>query len=286
MMSYERRPDRRPGGRPGGGRPDRPPRDRGGYGDRPRGGGGYQADRPPRDRAERGGYGDRPRGGPGFRPRDDDGGMSIRLDPRRLSALKLLAAEAGVRPGELVTSWVEERVDAARAGKGAGVASPALAALAARVDELSRRVDQMAAAAAPAREAETRAPASETATPAAPSSTPGGAPAKRRGRPPKATAKQEAAEKGQLPATKPKAAPKPKPERRVPLHEEIAAVIRERGPLTAAEIATAIAERGRYAPPRSAHPLDGATVNGRVSNPAYRARFTRDAGRIGLASPE
>jgi hypothetical protein len=70
---------------------------------------------------------------------------------------------------------------------------------------------------------------------------------------------------------------------RVPLHEEIATVIGERGPLSAAEIAMAIVERGRYSAPRSAKPLDAATVNSRVSNPAYRARFRRDGGRIGLA---
>jgi hypothetical protein len=73
--------------------------------------------------------------------------MSIRLDPRRLSALKLLAAEAGVRPGELVTSWVEERLDAARAGKSvaAAAAPAALAELSKRVDELARRLDELAA---------------------------------------------------------------------------------------------------------------------------------------------
>jgi hypothetical protein len=54
--------------------------------------------------------------------------------------------------------------------------------------------------------------------------------------------------------------------------------------MTARDLATTIAERGRYAPPRSAKPLDAATVNARVSNPVYRARFTRDGGRIGLAS--
>ena len=62
-----------------------------------------------------------------------------------------------------------------------------------------------------------------------------------------------------------------------------AAVIRERGPLSAAELATAIGERGRYVAPRSTKPLDAATVNSRVSNPAYRGRFTRSDGRIGLA---
>jgi hypothetical protein len=45
----------------------------------------------------------------------------------------------------------------------------------------------------------------------------------------------------------------------------------------------AIAERGRYLPPRSAKPLDAATVNARVSNPTYRSRFVRREHRIGLA---
>ena len=43
--------------------------------------------------------------------------MSIRLDPRRLGTLKQLAAEAGVRPGDLVRQWVEERIDASRGEK-------------------------------------------------------------------------------------------------------------------------------------------------------------------------
>jgi hypothetical protein len=70
---------------------------------------------------------------------------------------------------------------------------------------------------------------------------------------------------------------------RVALHDEIIAVIEERGPSSAGEIATAIAERGRYTPPRSGKGLDAATVNSRVSNPAYRERFSRQDGRIGLA---
>jgi hypothetical protein len=183
----------------------------------------------------------------------DDGGMSIRLDPRRLAALKLLAAEAGVRPGELVTHWVEERLDAARAGgapPAAAAAPGALAALTARVDEIARRLDALAASA--------------VATPAG--ALPAPAP-RRRGRPPKAGSARRA----------PKAP-------RVALHDEIIAVIAERGPMTAADLAGAIVERGRYAPPRSGKPLDAATVNSRVSNPTYRARFTRSEGRIGLAA--
>ncbi|MEO8251391.1 MAG: hypothetical protein ABI978_05385 [Chloroflexota bacterium] len=196
--------------------------------------------------------------------------MSIRLDPRRLGALKLLAAEAGVRPGELVTRWMEERLDAARAGSPApsAIAPDALAALAGRVDELYRRLEQM-----------TTAPA-EPAAPSGPSA--GGEtvetepPIKRgRGRPRKVPG-------GATPA---RSAPRRKASAaaKIPLHEEIAAVIAERGPQTAAELATAIAERGRYTPPRSAKPLDAATVNARVSNPTYRSRFVRRERRIGLA---
>jgi hypothetical protein len=179
--------------------------------------------------------------------------MSIRLDPRRLAALKLLAAEAGVRPGELVTVWVEERLDAARHAPPSPTPT-ALAELSARVDELARRLDELTASAT------TEAPAPAAATPEA-------MPApRRRGRPPKAK-----------PATVPATS-------RVPLHAEIEAIIAERGPMTAAELAQAIKERGRYAAPRSARPLDAATVNSRVSNPVYRARFARSDGKIGLAS--
>lgn len=196
--------------------------------------------------------------------------MSIRLDPRRLGALKLLAAEAGVRPGELVTRWVEERLDAARAGGAAPSAggSDALAGLTSRVDELYRRLDQILASAPPAAE-----PAPAAGTEAA------AAPAKRgRGRPRKVADASAAA-----------AAPKPhrsavQTGSKIALHDEIAAVIAERGPQSAAELATAIAERGRYHAPRSAKPLDAAAVNARVSNPTYRARFLRREHRIGLAT--
>ena len=261
-MSYDRRPDRRPGGGRPPGRPDRPdrprpggpPRDRGDYGRPPPRTGGYD-DRGPRDRSF-GPSPDRPPRPGGFVPRGaDDGGMSIRLDPRRLAALKLLAAEAGVRPGELVTHWVEERLDAARAGgapTAPAAASQGLAQLSARIDELVRRVDAMAASTVAAPNA---------AVPGAAPTTP------RRGRPPKARSG------GRAPGV-----------RKVALHDEIVAVISERGPLTAAELATAIVERGRYAPPRSGKPLDAATVNSRVSNPTYRARFSRSEGRIGLAA--
>jgi hypothetical protein len=205
----------------------------------------------------------------------DDGGMSIRLDPRRLGALKLLAAEAGVRPGELVTRWVEERLDAARAG-GVAASPPApdaLAALNARIDELYRRLDQVAAQPAGA--------LSNTAT-AVPET-----PIKRGpGRPRKVLAEAGATSPAQ---PKARAVRKTSAKRRsaagnkVALHDEITAVISERGPQTAAELAVAIAERGRYQPPRSKKPLDAAQVNARVSNPTYRARFVRREHRIGLA---
>jgi hypothetical protein len=201
--------------------------------------------------------------------------MSIRLDPRRLSALKLLAAEAGVRPGELVTHWVEERLDAARAGGPAASAAPggaAIAELRTRLESLERRIDALAAAPSttgqePAVEAE-----AAVTTPAAAESQ-GEAPARKRGRPPKKAAARSA-----------RASRSPGP--RIGLHEEIAAIIAERGPLTAAEIAAAVVERGRYAPPRSSRPIDASIVNSRVSNPVYRARFTRGDGRIGLAAGE
>jgi len=45
--------------------------------------------------------------------------MAIRVDPRRLSLLKELAAAEGLRPGQLVQRWVEERLDLS------GVAAPA-----------------------------------------------------------------------------------------------------------------------------------------------------------------
>jgi len=194
----------------------------------------------------------------------DDGGMSIRLDPRRLGALKLLAAEAGIRPGELVTRWVEERLDAARSATPAGsaVSPDIIATLAARIDDLSRRLDQLAAP--PATTAETE-PGAASATPTK----------RGRGRPRKSS---EALAPRR--AAKPRKAAGPK----VALHDEIAAVISELGPQTAAELATAIAARGRYQAPRPAKPLDAATVNARVSNPTYRARFVRREHRIGLAT--
>src|ERR1700752_4315984 len=105
-MSFNRRPDRRPDRPPA--RPDdRPPRSSG-----PPAGeqANWQRARP---------RGDRPPYPPrGPRPDRtfDEGAMSIRLDPRRLGTLKQLAAEADMRPGDLVRQRVEERIDAARGG--------------------------------------------------------------------------------------------------------------------------------------------------------------------------
>ena len=59
-------------------------------------------------------------------------------------------------------------------------------------------------------------------------------------------------------------------------------MITERGPQTAAELAAAVVERGRYSPPRSTRPIDAAIINSRVSNPVYRDRFVRHDGKIGL----
>lgn len=185
--------------------------------------------------------------------------MSIRLDPRRVGILKRVAAEEGVRPGELAVRWLEERLDAVRVGTPmaapAAASDAALAELASRLDELSRRVDRLAAA-----PPTSPAPAANAATMA---SAPGIS-RRRRTRGSKTNAKTDATA-------------------RVPLHEEIIAVISERGPQTASELAGAITARGQYQPPRSGKAIDAAMVNGRVSNPTYRGRFVRSGRRIGLA---
>jgi hypothetical protein len=199
--------------------------------------------------------------------------MSIRLDPRRLAALKLLAAEAGVRPGELVTQWVEERLDAARRGEATGAPATdgkAIADLSARIDELARRLDALALPAKP----EAAVVAAEKATP--PEAEP--AAPKRRGRPPKSATSGDATATARPRAKA--AAP------RIPLHEEIAAIISEQGPMSAVQLAQVITERGRYTAPRSTKPLDAATVSARVSNPVYRSRFVRRQGLISLANAE
>lgn len=210
--------------------------------------------------------------------------MSIRLDPRRLTALKHLAGEAGTRPGELVRQWVEERIDAERRGEGAPTGGATVpggrsAELEARLASLADRVAALEAASGngnsqPRAEHDAERTAGKRAVSAS--------------RPERETDGDQPAEQPQ-----PQAPPKRGRKRvsakpsgpRVALHDEITAVIAERGPLPASEIAELISERGRYAPPRSGKPLDAATVNARVSNPTYRGRFTRSEGRIGLAEP-
>lgn len=183
--------------------------------------------------------------------------MSIRLDPRRLGVLKQLAAEANSRPGDLVRIWVEERLDAEKRGQ--STVSGGGADLAGLVAALTQRVAAL--------EQSSRGEPSTTEVEAG-------------------NAKDKASANGDKPKrrarTRTKVTAKPSAER-VALHDEIIAVLTERGPLPAADIATAILERGRYVPPRSGKPLDAATVNARISNPTYRARFTRSEGRIGLA---
>jgi hypothetical protein len=184
--------------------------------------------------------------------------MSIRLDPRRLGVLKRLAADAGVRPGDLVRQWTEERLDGERSGTVQPAATPAIAeqltALAKRIEALESASGNLA----------------ETVTVVA-------APAPPRGEP---SAEPETPEPSRpRKASKVSAAPR----ERVALHDEMIAVLTERGPMSAGELAAAVAERGRYAPPRSGKPLDAAMISQRVSNPTYRARFTRNEGRIGLA---
>jgi hypothetical protein len=194
--------------------------------------------------------------------------MSIRLDPRHLGTLRALASEAGVRPGELVTIWVTERLDAERRGAPSPTdLGPVLESLNDRIEALSKRVDALAGGAPPPASGEPEA-----------------APARRRGRPSKAAA----AENGATPRKRGRPAGSGKKQTRgknpaVPLHDEIAAVLAERGPLSAADLAAAVTERGIYAPPRSAKPLDATAVSVRVSNPRYRSRFTRSEGKIGLA---
>jgi hypothetical protein len=192
--------------------------------------------------------------------------MSIRLDPRRLGTLKQLAAEADMRPGDLVRKWVEERVDAARHG----VATPEAAQdLASRLAALAERVAALEASGGPAR---AEAPPEAAAAPeaeAVPEEVEVAAPTE-----------EPAAKAPRRSAKRVSAAPTGE---RVALHEEMIAVLAERGPMTAAELAIAVSERGRYAPPRSGKQIDAAMISQRVSNPTYRARFTRNEGRIGLA---
>ena len=197
--------------------------------------------------------------------------MSIRLDPRHLGTLRALASEAGVRPGELVILWVTERLDAERRGAPSPLdVGPVLESLNDRIEALTRRVDGLASR--DATPATTAATSTTTATADAVMAEP--PPAKRRGRPPKSASSPAVARKAKRSRGKNPA---------VPLHEEIAAVLAERGPLSAGELAAAVTARGIYAPPRSGKALDATAVSVRVSNPRYRSRFTRGEGKIGLA---
>lgn len=309
-MSFNRRggPDRRPDrfqrpDRDRGDRPDRPPRPEGGgdWQSRDRGPGGGRPFTPRGDRPfqPRPG-GDRPyqpRGGdrpyqprPQFDRAPDEGAMSIRLDPRRVGVLKRLAGETGMRPGDLVRQWVEERLDAARQG----IDTPdAAKQLTAQLAELAERVASLEAAAgltAPARTEPEAEPDGQ------PETEPTGADDEPAGPASDQVAEEEPTEAGQRePEAAPESAPGVPPRKRarrvaaspsgprVALHDEMIAVLAEHGPMSAGDLAAAVAERGRYQPPRSGKPLDAAMVSQRVSNPVYRARFTRNEGRIGLA---
>ena len=217
--------------------------------------------------------------------------MSIRLDPRRVNALKHLAGQAGVRPGDLVRGWVEERIDGARGAEPvAGTPAAGGASVLERLDALASRVDALEAArngVSDAPPAATSEPSefgepSRSAEPAAqadPMPQPDGAQAE--GAAQAESTETDADEQVAAPIAKRVAATPSSG--RVALHDEMIAVIREQGPQTAADLAAAIVERGRYTVPRSGKPLDAKTVSQRVSNPTYRSRFLRREGRIGLA---
>ncbi|MGI8658102.1 MAG: hypothetical protein ACR2K4_04935 [Candidatus Limnocylindria bacterium] len=176
--------------------------------------------------------------------------MSIRLDPRRVNALKHLAGEAGMRPGDLVRQWVEERIDASRPGAQPVPVAPGQPTLLERIGQLDARIEALEHGNGAPEPAVAENVEEPTPAPA-----------------PKGSAKRASAA----------------PTERVALHDEMIAVLRERGSMRAADLAEAIVERGRYRVPRSGKPLDGKTVSQRVSNPTYRSRFTRDGGLIGLA---
>ena len=213
-----------------------------------------------------------------------------RLSPRRVGVLKRLAGETGMRPGDLVRQWVEERLDAARQG----VDTPdAAKQLTAQLAELAERVSSLEAAAGLTVPAQ---PAADAEPDAQPEIEPTGADDKPADAASDEVAEEEPTESGQPEAeagaeSAPGASPRKRAKRvaaspsglRVALHDEMIAVLAERGPMSAGDLATAVAERGRYQPPRSGKPLDAAMVSQRVSNPVYRARFTRNEGRIGLA---
>ena len=175
-----------------------------------------------------------------------------------------------MRPGDLVRQWVEERIDAARGGARPAAPGPdrvlgLIAAIEARLAALE------ASAGMSTPQPAERAP---EASRVAPEPRPEAA---------AAAAEPPAPEpKAEKPAKRKRASAAPS-EEKVALHDEMIAVLRERGPLPAADLAAAVVERGRYAPPRSKKPLDAAMVSQRVSNPTYRKMFTRAEGRIGLA---
>ena len=194
--------------------------------------------------------------------------MSIRLDPRRANALKHLAGEAGVRPGDLVRHWVEERIDAARTGGAQAAEGAAPSGILERLDELAARVAALEGSAGASSKAAAKPTRDEE-----PAEQPETEPA---------AAEPESDEETSSPS-KASRRVSAAPSERVALHDEMIAVIRERGPMTASELATVISERGRYTPPRSGKSLDAAMVSQRVSNPVYRSRFVRNEGRIGLA---
>ncbi len=195
--------------------------------------------------------------------------MSIRLDPRRVGTLKHLAGEAGVRPGDLVRQWIEERIDAARgvadvaeSGAGGPTLLERVASLDARIAALESGADGPRPQRAASPEPQSESPSAQAEVASADESA-GEAKTKKPRGPRRATA---------APSTE-----------RVALHDEMIEVIRERGPMHAADLAAAIVDRGRYHVPRSGKPLDAKTVSQRVSNPTYRSRFVRNKGVIGLA---
>lgn len=208
--------------------------------------------------------------------------MSIRLDPRRVNALKHLAGEAGMRPGDLVRQWVEERIDAARIGDGGSPMEARIGQLESRIAALEGAGSAPAGSIEPAEPAEHDDPEAQQPPEHEPH--------------PEAAAEDEGASEVADAAEDEPEQPTPEPEAskgrrrasaapaaKVALHDEMIAVISERGPMTASELATAISDRGRYAPPRSGRPIDAAMVSQRASNPTYRSRFLRREGRIGLA---
>ena len=195
--------------------------------------------------------------------------MSIRLDPRRVNTLKHLAGEAGVRPGDLVRQWVEERIDSQRGGEpGASVGGGSVLE---RVEDLAARVEALEAG---RYDAGGPRPATVPAPPEPAESVEAAVQ-------PEGSQQPEESEHSERQGAK-RVSAKPSGER-VALHDEMIAVIREQGPQTPSDLAAAIVGRGRYTVPRSGKPLDAKTVSQRVSNPTYRSRFLRREGRIGLA---